>query len=220
MSVRLNNITYKYSTGKQGVEDISFTLESGKIGCLLGPSGAGKSTLLKIIAGFVAPDSGEVFIHDQKVASSQKNIVPVQKREIGIVFQQHALFPHMTVAENILFGCRKPKNKRQDFLNQLLSEFKIENHKNKYPHEISGGEAQRVAVARAIASEPRLLLMDEPFSSLDQSLRVQVEQQCLAIIRERKLTALIVTHDEVSAKLMSDLIIRIKPMADKTTDKG
>lgn len=209
MSVKLNNITYKYSTAKQGVEDISFSLDSGKIGCLLGPSGAGKSTLLKIIAGFVNPDSGEVFIHDKKVVSGQKSIIPVQKREIGIVFQQHALFPHMTVAENILFGCRRTKNDRQDFLDQLLQEFKIESHKNKFPHEISGGEAQRVAVARAIASEPRLLLMDEPFSSLDQSLRVQVEQQCLAVIRERKLTALIVTHDEASAKAMGDLIIRI-----------
>lgn len=209
MSVRLNNVTYKYPSADRGLKEISFTLESGKIGCLLGPSGAGKSTLLKIVAGFVTPDGGEVFIHGQKVASANKIIVPVQKREIGIVFQQHALFPHMTVAENILYGCRRAKAERQEFLQQLLQEFKIEIHKNKYPHEISGGEAQRVAVARAIASEPRVLLMDEPFSSLDQNLRAQVEHQCLSVIRERKLTALIVTHDEVSAKAMSDLIIRI-----------
>ena len=209
MSVRLTNVTYKYPTANRGVNDVSFALESGKIACLLGPSGAGKSTLLKIVAGFVTPDSGEVFIYDKKVAVGKKDLVPVQKREIGIVFQQHALFPHMTVAENILYGCRRPKSERHDFLAQLLNEFKIEFHKDKYPHEISGGEAQRVAVARAIASEPRVLLMDEPFSSLDQSLRVQVEQQCLNIIRERKLTALIVTHDEASAQTMGDLIIRI-----------
>lgn len=209
MSVRLNNVTYKYPSADRGVKEISFTLESGKIGCLLGPSGAGKSTLLKIVAGFLTPNGGEVFIHEQKVASANNIIVPVQKREIGIVFQQHALFPHMTVAENILYGCRRAKAERQEFLQQLLQEFKIEIHKNKYPHEISGGEAQRVAVARAIASEPRVLLMDEPFSSLDQNLRVQVEQQCLSVIRERKLTALIVTHDEASAKAMGDLIIRI-----------
>lgn len=209
MSVKLTNVTYKYPAANRGVNDVSFTLESGKIACLLGPSGAGKSTLLKIVAGFVTPDGGEIFIHDKKVASGKKDLVPVQKREIGIVFQQHALFPHMTVAENILYGCRRPKSERQNFLLQLLNEFKIEIHKDKYPHEISGGEAQRVAVARAIASEPRVLLMDEPFSSLDQSLRAQVEQQCLNIIRERKLTALIVTHDEASAKTMGDLIIRI-----------
>ena len=209
MSVRLTNVTYKYPAANRGVNDVSFTLESGKIACLLGPSGAGKSTLLKIVAGFVTPDGGEVFIHDKKVASGKKDLVPVQKREIGIVFQQHALFPHMTVAENILYGCRRPKSERKDFLLKLLNEFKIEIHKDKYPHEISGGEAQRVAVARAIASEPRVLLMDEPFSSLDQSLRAQVEQQCLNIIRERKLTALIVTHDESSAQTMGDLIIRI-----------
>ena len=209
MSVRLTNVTYKYPAANRGVNDVSFTLESGKIACLLGPSGAGKSTLLKIVAGFVTPDGGEVFIHDKKVASGKKDLVPVQKREIGIVFQQHALFPHMTVAENILYGCRRPKAERKDFLLKLLNEFKIEIHKDKYPHEISGGEAQRVAVARAIASEPRVLLMDEPFSSLDQSLRAQVEQQCLNIIRERKLTALIVTHDESSAQTMGDLIIRI-----------
>ena len=209
MSVRLNNVTYKYPSADRGVKEISFTLESGKIGCLLGPSGAGKSTLLKIVAGFVTPNGGDVYIHEKKVASANNNIIPVQKREIGIVFQQHALFPHMTVAENILYGCRRAKAERQEFLQQLLQEFKIEIHKDKYPHEISGGEAQRVAVARAIASEPRVLLMDEPFSSLDQNLRAQVEQQCLSVIRERKLTALIVTHDEVSAKAMSDLIIRI-----------
>lgn len=209
MSVRLTNVTYKYPSANRGVHDVSFTLDSGKIACLLGPSGAGKSTLLKIVAGFVTPDSGDVFIHEQKVAAAQKIIVPVQKREIGIVFQQHALFPHLSVADNILYGCRRKKSERADFLNQLLQEFKIEIHKNKYPHEISGGEAQRVAVARAIASEPRVLLMDEPFSSLDQSLRNQVEQQCLAIIRERKLTALIVTHDEVSAKTMGDMLIHI-----------
>lgn len=209
MSVRLTNVTYKYPSANRGVQDVSFTLDSGKIACLLGPSGAGKSTLLKIVAGFVTPDSGDVFIHEQKVATAEKNLVPVQKREIGIVFQQHALFPHLSVADNILYGCRRKKTERTDFLNQLLQEFKIEIHKNKYPHEISGGEAQRVAVARAIASEPRVLLMDEPFSSLDQSLRNQVEQQCLAIIRERKLTALIVTHDEVSAKTMGDMLIHI-----------
>lgn len=209
MSVKLTNVTYNYPISNRGIKDVSFILESGKIACLLGPSGAGKSTLLKIVAGFVTPDSGEVFIHDKKVANGNKIVVPVQKREIGIVFQQHALFPHMTVAENILFGCRRKKSEHKDFLNQLLQEFKIAIHKDKYPHEISGGEAQRVAVARAIASEPRVLLMDEPFSSLDQSLRAQVEQQCLTIIRERKLTALIVTHDESSAKNVGDLIIRI-----------
>lgn len=209
MSIKLTNVSYKYLNAKRGVNDVSFTLESGKIACLLGPSGAGKSTLLKILAGFVTPDNGEVYIQDKKVAIGKKDLIPVQKREIGIVFQQHALFPHMTVAENILFGCRKPKKERKDFLLKLLQEFKIETHKDKYPHEISGGEAQRVAVARAIASEPRVLLMDEPFSSLDQSLRAQVEQQCLAIIRDRKLTAVIVTHDETSAQAMGDLILRI-----------
>lgn len=209
MSVKLNNVTYKYPSAERGVNNVSFSLETGKIACLLGPSGAGKSTLLKIVAGFITPDHGEVFIHDRKVATGHKIHVPIQKREIGIVFQQHALFPHMTVAENILYGCRRSKPERQNFLNQLLQEFKIEIHKDKYPHELSGGEAQRVAVARAIASEPKVLLMDEPFSSLDQSLRSQVEQQCLTIIRERKLTALIVTHDEASAKTIGDLIIRI-----------
>ena len=210
MSLKLANVTYKYPNANRGVNDVSFNLASGQIACLLGPSGAGKSTLLKILAGFVTPDSGDVFIHDKKVAGNSKDLVPVQKREIGIVFQQHALFPHMTVSENILYGCRRPKAERKKFLQQLLEEFKISIHKDKYPHEISGGEAQRVAVARAIASEPRLLLMDEPFSSLDQGLRAQVEQQCLSIIRERKLTAVIVTHDEASAQTMGDLIIRIE----------
>ncbi len=204
--IKVANLSYRYQLG--GVRDASFTIPDGQIACLLGPSGSGKTTLLKLLAGFLKPQAGQIFFDDKLIASPEKSLIP-QERQIGLVFQQHALFPHLTVDENILFGCQKKNAKdRESLLDQLLEDFKISQHKGRYPHQISGGEQQRVAIARALASEPKLLLMDEPFSSLDKHLRDQVQQQCVEIIRAQKLTTLMVTHDEESARAISDLIIR------------
>ncbi|AFY02846.1 ABC transporter ATP-binding protein [Bdellovibrio bacteriovorus] len=208
-SIELKNTSYRYKVG--GVTDVSFVVPEGKIACLLGPSGSGKTTLLKLIAGFLKPQAGSIVIGGEVIAGEAGRFVPPQERKIGLVFQQHALFPHLTVAKNILFGCtRDSKEERQDLLKKLLQDFRIEQHEHRYPHQISGGEQQRVAIARAIASDPKLLLMDEPFSSLDKVLRDQVQQQCLEVIRARGLTTVMVTHDEESAKAMGDLIIRLK----------
>ena len=204
--IKLLNISYRYTMG--GVSDVSFTIPDGKIACLLGPSGSGKTTLLKLMAGFLKPQSGQILFDEQLIASAEKSLPP-QQRQVGLVFQQHALFPHLTVDENILFGCQKKiASERTELLDKLLEDLKISQHKGRYPHQISGGEQQRVAIARALASEPKLLLMDEPFSSLDKHLRDQVQQQCVEIIRAQKLTTLMVTHDEDSARAISDLMIR------------
>lgn len=205
-TIELHDVTYRYSLG--GVENARFHIPEGKIACLIGPSGSGKTTLLRLIAGFLKPQSGQIIIGGKVVADAKGNCTPPQKRRIGLVFQQHALFPHLTVAENILFGCpKKDKAARQALLQKLLADFHITQHENRYPHQISGGEQQRVALARAIASEPALLLMDEPFSSLDKQLRTQVQQQFLEVIRARNITTLMVTHDEEDARVMADMVI-------------
>lgn len=202
-NIALKEVTYRYQIG--GVEKVSFEIPQGKIACLLGPSGSGKTTLLKLISGFLRPQQGEILFNGEAVTHT-----PPQKRHVGLVFQQHALFPHLTVEKNILYGYpHKDKQKGEDSLIKLLEDFHISGHRNRYPHQISGGEQQRVALARAIASEPSILLMDEPFSSLDKGLRDQVRQECLNIIRARNLTTLIVTHDEEEAQTMGDMIIRI-----------
>lgn len=208
-SVKIENLTYRYKVG--GISDVSFEVPEGRIACLLGPSGSGKTTLLKLMAGFLEPQKGQIWIGEQAVAGEGAKFLPPQERKVGLVFQQHALFPHLTVAKNILFGCtRESRDEKKQLLQKLLKDFHIEQHENRYPHQISGGEQQRVAIARAIASDPKLLLMDEPFSSLDKNLRDIVQKQCLEVIRERKLTTIMVTHDEESAAVMGDLIIRLK----------
>jgi iron(III) transport system ATP-binding protein len=211
-TIELKNITYRYALG--GVSDASFQIPEGKIACLIGPSGSGKTTLLRLIAGFLKPQQGSIIIGGKTIAEAKGTFVPPQKRRIGLVFQQHALFPHLSVAENILFGCpKKDKAERAALLQKLLADFKIAQHEKRYPHQISGGEQQRVALARAIASEPALLLMDEPFSSLDKQLRAQVQQQFLEVIRARNITTLMVTHDEDDARVMADMVIPLSAPA-------
>lgn len=205
-SIELQNVTFRYALG--GVSGLSFTVRHGQIACLLGPSGSGKTTVLKLLGGFLKPQEGQILMGGEVMAGSR--FVPPQQRHIGLVFQQHALFPHFTVAQNILFGCREPDAvARTALLDGLLASFHIARHQHRYPHHISGGEQQRVAIARAMASAPRLLLMDEPFSSLDKNLREQVRQECVEVIRARGLTTLIVTHDEEEASLLADQIIRL-----------
>lgn len=206
--IRLENVTYKYDVG--GVENISFVVPEEKVVSLTAASGAGKTTTLKLIAGIIAPQQGKIIINGVVVSDSGEIVIPTQKRDVGFVFQQHALFPHMTIAENILFGCKhKDKLERQDLLNDLLASLKISQHTKRYPHEISGGEQQRVSLARALASDPKVLLLDEPFASLDQSLRIEVQKLCMDIIKKRKITTILVTHDQDSASFMVDSVWKI-----------
>ena len=206
-SVELSEVTYRYKRG--GLEKLSFVVPEGETACLLGPSGSGKSTVLRLIAGFLKPQSGCIMLGGTLVADARISLPP-QARHVGLVFQHHALFPHLSVQDNILFGCRrKGKVERRELLDALLDDCDIAAHRGCYPHQISGGEQQRVALARAIASDPSLLLMDEPFSSLDSDLRQRVQRQCMQVIHERRLTALIVTHDEQDAAAMGDRVIRL-----------
>ncbi len=188
------------------VKGVSLQLNSGTIGCLLGPSGCGKTTLLRAIAGFQSVRSGEIRLGGRIVAEAQTSISP-EKRRVGMVFQDLALFPHLTVTENIAFGLhRKKEAERQQRVSELLRLIGLEKSGSLYPHQLSGGQQQRIALARAMAPRPELLLLDEPFSSLDMEIREKLAREVGEILRQEQLTALLVTHDQMEAFAMADEI--------------
>lgn len=182
------------------LKKVSFNLQNGEIGCLIGASGSGKTTILRSIAGLESIDSGEIKINNRVVSSKNLYMEP-SNRNIGFVFQDYGIIPHMTVKENILFT-----RKETEKLSEILRILEIEDIKDRYPHEISGGQQQRVAVARALYGEPELLLMDEPFSNLDVNLRGKVATEIRNIIKRLGLTALIVTHNIEEAFLLGDKV--------------
>ena len=188
------------------LDRVSLTVEQGEILCLLGPSGSGKSSLLRIIAGVERPASGRVLVHGAEVAGATR-FVDAEQRRIGMVFQDFALFPHLTVAGNVGFGLRgKPRVDTVRIVSAMLERVGLGRYADSYPHMLSGGERQRVALARALAPAPRLLLMDEPFSSLDGQLRDQVRQQTLELLRETGTTTIVVTHDAEEAMRIADRV--------------
>lgn len=187
-------------------KEVSFSLQKGEIGCLLGPSGCGKTTLLRVIAGFEKVESGEVFIH-QNLVSSQNYDAPPEKRSIGMVFQDYALFPHMTAAENVAFGVKDlAKQEKHKRVSEILELVGLAGVADNYPYEISGGQQQRIALARALAPRPDLLLLDEPFSNLDAVLRDRLSVEVRDIIKELGTTALLVTHNQHEAFSVADKI--------------
>lgn len=203
--LQVNQVSKSFGPHKVA-NNISLSLEKGEIGCLLGPSGCGKTTLLRVIAGFEDIQSGSVHIDDTLVTDA-KTKIPPEKRSIGMVFQDYALFPHMTIGENICFGVRKVAvNGRNSRLKELLSLVGLEGIESKYPHEISGGQQQRVALARALAPKPNLLLLDEPFSNLDAVLRDRLTIEVRDILKELGTTALMVTHNQHEAFSVADKI--------------
>ncbi len=193
------------SYGKtQVVHDVSFELGEGKIGCLLGPSGCGKTTVLRAIAGFERVGMGSIEIAGNRV-SDKKTFVPPEQRKIGMVFQDFALFPNMSVADNIRFGIRAWKPRKQEArIHELLAMIGMPTLGQAYPHQLSGGQQQRVALARAMAPKPTILLMDEPFSSLDVELREQLAREVRNILKQENITAILVTHDQQEAFAMAD----------------
>lgn len=200
------NDVYKAFDKEDVVKGVSLQLMKGEIGCLLGPSGCGKTSLLRIIAGFEDIHHGEVIIAGQQV-SSNLIMVPPEKRNIGMVFQDYALFPHLSVKENIVFGIHKRKwSEKQKIVDYLLDLVGLEDTEKAYPHELSGGQQQRVALARALAPEPALLLLDEPFSNLDVTLREKLTVEVRDILKESGTTALMVTHNQFEAFSVADSV--------------
>lgn len=186
------------------VDDFSLSIRETTMNCLLGPSGCGKTTVLRAIAGFEPVLKGEIVL-DGRVITAKNNIVPPEQRGIGMVFQDYALFPHLSVSENITFGLRKQSRQRQrKVAEEMLELVGLEGCMDRYPHELSGGQQQRIAVARALAPEPPLLLMDEPFSNLDVDLRERLVLDIREILRQRQTTTLFVTHDQDEAFVIGE----------------
>lgn len=191
---------------KTVLRDLSFALAPGEIGCLLGPSGCGKTTALRAIAGFETIRAGRIRLNGDVIAGTDGHWPP-QRRGIGMVFQDYALFPHLTVAGNVGFGLGAlDKGARAAKVAELLEVVGLAAHANDYTHALSGGQQQRVALARALAPEPRLLLLDEPFSNLDVELRERLSQEVRDILKARGMTALLVTHDQHEAFALADRI--------------
>jgi iron(III) transport system ATP-binding protein len=186
------------------IREVSFGMRQGEILALLGPSGSGKTTILRLIAGFEVPDEGEIFIDSRCVAGSGV-CLPPERRSVGMVFQDYALFPHLTVAGNIAYGLRGLEpHRRRRVVEAMLDLAGMQAHRGRYPHELSGGEQQRTALARALAPCPSVLLMDEPFSNLDADLRSRIRTEVLSILRRARTTTVLVTHDREEAFCLGD----------------
>ncbi len=190
------------------VRNLSLHLQQSEYLAILGPSGCGKSTALRMIAGFETVDSGKILLQN-KVVSQPGYMLPPQSRAFGMVFQDIALFPHLNISQNITFGLKGSKGAIQKRLEQMLDLIGLENIASKMPHTISGGEQQRVAIARALAPSPKLILMDEPFSSLDYQLRVQLRQDVRNMLRQENVSTILVTHDQDEAFVFADRMLVI-----------
>lgn len=192
------------------IQDLALELAKGEIGCLMGQSGSGKSTLLRAIAGFESLSSGTITIQGKLIASTSFSLSP-EARHIGLMFQDYALFPHMTVEKNIAFGLNKlNRTVRLARVEEMLDLVGMSHLGKRYPHELSGGQQQRIALARSLAPAPDLLLLDEPFSNLDLDLRASLAQQVRDILKRTDCTALMVTHSPEEAKAVGDRIGEIR----------
>jgi iron(III) transport system ATP-binding protein len=202
----LRNVTFAYDKRAPICEDISFGIEPDGLACLLGPSGCGKTTILRLIAGFEAVHAGEIAIAGS-VLSDRHHCVPPEQRNIGFVFQDFALFPHLTVMDNVQFGLtRLTRQEARQRAGEMLDLVRMPEAGGKYPHELSGGQRQRVALARALAPRPSLMLLDEPFSSLDVELRERLVIEVRALLEHLKVPALLVTHDQHEAFAFADRV--------------
>jgi iron(III) transport system ATP-binding protein len=190
----------------EAVRELNLEIERGELMAVLGPSGCGKTTLLRVIAGFEQPDAGCVVVSDE-VVSGPGRTIPPEKRRVGMVFQDYALFPHLSVEGNVAFGLsNRPREERDALTRRTLELVGLQHKARTNVHELSGGERQRVALARALAPEPELVLLDEPFSSLDATLRGGLRREVELILRDAEATALLVTHDQEEALSLADRV--------------
>lgn len=202
--LEIRNIVRDYD-GKRVVDDVSLAIQPGHVTCLLGPSGCGKSTTLRIIAGVDMQTSGTIHVDGSLICDTVYR-VPPERRSIGLIFQDFALFPHLTVGDNVGFGLTGSRRDKLPRVGELLERVGLSHYINEYPHQLSGGEQQRVALARAIAPRPSIMLMDEPFSGLDNRLRDGIRDETLALLKDEGTSVLLVTHEPEEAMRMADEI--------------
>lgn len=195
--VEVRNLSFSYPGAKVPViRSLSLSVADQAIVGILGPSGSGKSTLLRLIAGLETPSEGSIAVSGRTVVDRSTFLQP-EKRGVGMVFQDYGLFPHLTVAENVEFGLhRLTREQRRARVKEMFELVQLEGYGSRYPHELSGGQQQRVALARALAPKPAVLLMDEPFSNLDASLRQSIREDLRVILQKARMTVLLVTHDQ------------------------
>lgn len=202
----IKNLSKSYDGKSLALSNCSFSLDAGKICAIVGESGSGKSTLIRLIAGLERPNSGSIAIKNT-IVSNDDFITAPQKRDVGLVFQDYALFPHLTVAQNIVFGIKENK---QETITKMLKLIKMESYEHAYPSELSGGQEQRVALARTLALNPELLLLDEPFSNLDAALKSDLRQEIKQIVNQVGTSMIFITHDLYDAIDIADEIIFLK----------
>ncbi|HBL06221.1 MAG TPA: ABC transporter [Clostridium sp.] len=211
MFIEMKKIYFKYKSSKKDIiMDFNMGLSKGEVLAIIGESGSGKSTILRIIAGLEESYKGSMVIGDKNIFSDKMFIEP-ENRGVGMVFQDYALFPHMTVKKNIQYGLKKKsKDEKEKIAMEMLQLINLVEHKDKYPYELSGGQQQRVAIARAIAPKPSVLLLDEPFSNLDANLRERIRDEIKVILKKAGITSIFVTHDIEDAKVLANKIIVLK----------
>lgn len=211
MFIQIKGLNFKYRNSKTEIlKDVSFDMEKGEILSILGESGGGKSTMLRLIAGLEKSSSGSIIIDDRTICDNNTFILP-ENRGVGMVFQDYALFPHMTVDENIKFGLNKLGKKEKAYrVQEMLELVNLEEYGKRYPHELSGGQQQRVAIARALAPKPSVLLLDEPFSNLDANLKMKIREELKVILNKTGMTSIFVTHDREDVKSIADKVVILK----------
>jgi iron(III) transport system ATP-binding protein len=210
LSVR--NVTKRFGSHR-ALDSVSVEIETGELAVMLGPSGCGKTTLLRLVAGLDVPEGGEIWIGGRQVSGPQQSLVPPYERGIGFVFQDLALWPHLTVQQNLEFvleSARVPKPERPLRAREMLEMVRVEMFAARYPNQLSGGEQQRVALARALVGRPQLLLLDEPLSSLDPELRATLRTELLHLHRASGVTTVYVTHDREDAAALADCVIEMR----------
>ena len=202
IALKISNVTFSYKKGSPAISSLNLEVRKGSFTTLLGESGCGKTTILKLISGFLQPDSGTI-----EIDGINQNKIEPDKRKIAFVFQNYALFPHLTVRQNIFYGIKNKKNENNlKNFNETVKSLNLEDYLNRFPHELSGGQQQRVALARSLVLKPKILLMDEPLSSLDTKLREKVRDELKEIQQKLKITTIYVTHDREEALSLSDNI--------------
>lgn len=208
MYIEISALNFKYKNAKDWViNDFHFSIDQGEVISIFGQSGSGKSTVLRIIAGLELPESGSIKIGD-KIMVDDKSFVLPEKRQIGMVFQDYALFPHLTVEGNIKFGLKNmTKREKDNRINEVLELVNLKEFKRRYPYELSGGQQQRVALARALAPKPSLLLLDEPFSNLDADLQAKIREELKLILKQTGITSIFVTHDREDSLAIADRVV-------------
>jgi iron(III) transport system ATP-binding protein len=222
VAVALRNVSKRF-TSHRALDDVTLTVAAGESVVILGPSGCGKTTLLRLIAGLEVPDAGEIWLGNVQAAGRRRNLLPPYCREIGFVFQDLALWPHLSVAGNLQFvldGLKVPRVERSRRVEEAMKLVRIERFAARHPHELSGGEQQRVALARALVGSPRLLLLDEPLSSLDAELRAAMREELARLQRTLALTTVYVTHDREDAAVLADRVIEMRAARIVTVTRG